>query len=1244
MKLFGKIALLLALSILLALFCWGLGLLMAWPLWISAALFIALAGLIFCIRFLRRIVLVLRSRSKLARQSAASRMLIERQATPAAMLGSKWKAAVALLRSSNLKRQGNPLHVLPWYLVIGKSGAGKTTALTRARLASPLQKVDQNRRIEQTANVDWWYFDRAVVIDCAGRYVDAGDSAADRHEWELGLDFLARYRPKHGIDGLVLAISADRLSHPDKDALIAEGSVVRERIEQLIRMFGKRFPIYVLVTKCDQLYGMAEWAQQLPAQALEQAMGYLSEEKSGERGELLLLDEAFESIDERLQGLRMALVARGVAATPALLLFPNELARLKTGLQLFLQACASANPYRETPFLRGLFFCSGLQQGGAASALIGTVSVPTVTAQASHERAGEGLFLHDFFGRILPQDKSISRPAALINHWRTVTQNMGLAAWVLISLALGIVVTLAFAANMATLARIDETRPFDAVYVGRLEADALTLGRVNAMLQTVALRNDDWMARWVAMSTDTDTLEAKLKQSYVGNYRKYILPIYVGNSEDDFAAAIAPGASNASVAALMRNLVRRINLLKARCNGADRAALRAMPQGVHSQHSQYLQRYQRYTPQQFDRLNTLMLSYLAWTPPKEIHIAERLEHLQTQFERAAYADPQMKWLVELMPEEASISAVRASDFWHGSGDADGAVQAMPAAFTRAGKAAIDRFLSEMGSSAEDGSRFLLRRAAFEDWYRQQRILVWQKFMIDFPRAERALNGEEEWRMALGQIGGAQNPYYRLLERVNAEFDDAAEPDGLPDWLQLARSFAQLKMQAGRTGTTQKAARIVDAINTVGGTAMRKTLQGGPQAGRQIIADDLRADALLAHYLAAVDKVAAETVSGQGKSYAIAADFHTFGNQDAKPSPVHAAFDDLRQLKQLLGHAQAGDDAVWRLIEGPLHLVLAYTEQQASCELQKQWQAQVQWPLQAAPTTAAMQDQLYGEKGSFWAFVDGVAKPFLERDAQRFRIVRTLGYSVPFTNAFLPMLNNAAGKRAAQAASQQSHAVEQASAAVENRQAQAQIERDLAAIKQKTDEGKLQSAQLTIAALPTSVNPGALSKPFATVLRVQCAAAPYQLRNFNFPVSASLAWAAGQCSDVALQIKLDALVLTRHYRGAQGMVDFIGDFQSGAREFGIDDFPEARAALAALKVTRIGVHYRFEGQDAVLRIAQQLVDLGRREQQALLEQQELQDAQIRQSEPLLNVDNAAQDGAHVLSAEAWLPQQIGVCWK
>jgi type VI secretion system protein ImpL len=1242
MKLLLKIVLWLVLLIFLALLCWGTTLVLEWPLWIGAVMFIGAVALYFFIKFMRRVILVMRSRSKLAQQSAVGRSQIEQHATPEALLKGKWKAAVALLRSSNLKRLGNPLYVLPWYMVIGKSGTGKTTALTRARLTSPMQKVNQNAPIEQTVNYDWWYFDQAVVIDCAGRYVAAEDVEQDRREWELGMDLLARYRPRHGIDGLVLAISADRLSHPDKDALIAEGGVVRERIEQLIRMFGKRFPIYVLVTKCDQLYGMEEWARQLPDNALEQAMGYLSEEKDAERGELLFLEDAFESIGARLQELRLTLVARSPSVAPGILLFPNELARLKAGMQIFLQACMGGNPYLETPFLRGMFFSSGLQQGGAASALVGDAMVPPA---AAHAGANAGLFLHDFFGRILPQDRYSWRPAALANHWRTMTQNLGLLSWILFCLAVGIVITVSFAANMMTLSLVKEARPYDAVFVGKLEPDVRTLQQVNEVLQTVEHRNNDWKTQWMVISTNIDDLEAKLKLSYVQNYRKYIQPAFAEDNKQDFLNATKPGAPASNLAGLSRNLVRHINLLKARQHGADREALRALPQRV---------RVERYSPQEFMQINELMLSHMAWTPNDDIYFPDHITFLQTQLDRAAYTDPQMTWLTGLTPDNALVKDVRVDDFWSGSGGDDGDT-VVPGAFTRAGKEAIDSFLNEMSNSVSDGSQFLTRRAAFESWYREQRMLAWQKFAADFPGAERTLVGEAEWRAALGRITGPQSPYYRLLERLNAEFDNEPEQN-LPSWLQLARTFGDLNAQVNRVGATQKAVKIVGAINAVGGKAVKQTLQGAPKAGRKLIDDNMSAADVLTKYLGDINKVAADTVSGQGKSYEIAADFHAFGSPAAKPSPIHSALGGLSRLKQLLGYNAAADDAVWRLIDGPLHFVLTYTEQQASCELQKEWQAKVQWPLQTAPTREAMTDQLYGDKGSVWAFADGMAKPFLERDAKRFRIVQTLGYSMPFTDAFLPMLNNAVDKRVAQVVTQQRAAAEQESAAlqaqkdqVQAQQALAQIERDLADIKKKTEAAKLLTAQLTVTGQPSSINPGATSKPFATILTIDCAAAPFQLSNFNFPVSESLSWTPGQCGEVALQIKIDTLILVKRYPGPQGLINFIRDFRGGARDFTADEFPASKARLDALNVTHIGVHYNFDGRDAVLKIAQQLETLDKREKQDLLDQQQVQDAQFKQTEQNIQDKIARQPGAgngggsSAPTAEEWLPQQIGVCW-
>ena len=521
MKLLRTILIWAFVLVFLALFSWGLTLFMQWPLWAAVAIFLGCLGLYMLVRFTIRLVQVYRSRSRMTQLSAADQNKAAKLASPRVLLTRKWANAVATLRNSSLKRFGNPLYVLPWYMVVGRSGTGKTTALTRTRLSSSIQKVSQTARIEETANYDWWYFDRAVVIDCAGRYVEAADLEQDRSEWELGLDMLAKYRGKEGLNGLVLAISAERLALPDKDALLEEGRVVRERIEQLIRLFGKRFPIYVLVTQCDRLYGLEEWVRQLPENALEQAMGYLAEQTTADaQGELGFLDKAFNSIDSRLQALRMALVSRSNKVSPELLLFPNELHQLKQGIEVFLRACLGDSAYLETPFLRGLFFSSGLQEGGAVSSLLGRV-LPAVPAHASQN---SGLFLHDFFGRVLPQDRHISLPASLRNPWRVATQNLGLVSWILLTAAVAIFMTIGFLQNVETLTQLQERGRLEAKFSGRLEEDASTLERLSETIVQMEKRNDNWKNRWMVASTNMDDLEDRLKRSYTDNFRKFVLP------------------------------------------------------------------------------------------------------------------------------------------------------------------------------------------------------------------------------------------------------------------------------------------------------------------------------------------------------------------------------------------------------------------------------------------------------------------------------------------------------------------------------------------------------------------------------------------------------------------------------------------------------------------------------------------------------------------------------------------------
>ncbi len=1256
MKTLGKILLWLIVLVLLALACWGAALYMEWPLWVALALFLGVIGLYFLAKFLRRMFIVMRSRSKLAQQDLASRSSVAMAASPEALVRRKWKDAVATLRASSLRRRGNPLYVLPWYMVIGKSGTGKTTALTRARLSSPIQKVSQGRPVESTVNYDWWYFDQAVVIDSAGRFVDAQDMDGDRAEWELGLDLLARYRPKDGLDGLVLAISADRLATVTKDELIEEGRVVRSRIEQLIQMFGKRFPIYVLVTKCDQLYGFEEWVRQLPDNALEQAMGYLSDEFEGAHGEAQFLDGAFTSIGARLQQLRVALVARsgmsagadGSAVMPELLLFPNELQGLRSKLEMFLNASLADNPYLERPFLRGLFFSSGLQEGGAVSTVLGHVLPPV----PPHPNANAGLFLHDFFGRILPQDRFSSRPAQLVNRWRQVTQNFGVMAWILIMVAVGIMITVSFVANMETISLVREKRPFEARYTGNIEQDIPELQRVSDAVQLVERRNDNWKTEWMVIATNIDDLEDKLKKNYVSSFRKYILPVTLQNYRDD-VARLQVADPDHELPHLVQNLVRYSSMLDARIHGADHDTLQRMPQLIHGV---------RYTPQQFQQLNALRVSHLAWTPLTDPYLADRLRENLNTLDRVAYADPQMSWLAGLVPDNgapgSAATPVTAADFWTGSVSADpsqAATNKVPAVYTKAGKKEIDAFLGEMEKVVDDGPKFLAHRAAFEAWYREQRILAWQRFVTNFSGADRSLRGETEWRAALGTITGSQSPYYRVIDRLNDEFQDVDAKD-LPGWLLLARDFRQLRGQAVRVGmasqTVGKAVQVVDAINAVGGQAVRETLGGAPKNGEQIVRNNMSAVDTLAKYQDEINKLAADAVTGQGKSYQLASEFHQFGiDPNIKSSGAHVAAGALIQLKQLMGHREAAYEAIWKLIEGPLNFTLTYIEQQASCELQKEWQSKVHWPLQTAPDKAAMIDQLYGAKGSVWAFVDGPAKPFLERDARRFRIVETLGYSVPFTDAFLPTINNAVDKRVLQLVTQQRQEADKAASDLQAQQDQAaaqaataQIERTQAEVKAKTDALKAQVSQLSITAQPTGVNEAARSKPFETILSIQCAAGAQLLDNFNFPVSTSFPWASGQCGEVSLQIKIDTLVLTKKYPGAMGVPNFLRDFRGGVRRFDVDEFPAAKEGLDALGVKQITVSYNFEGADAIIKTAQQLDAYDKVDKEAAVEKAKLQDEQFKRTQANIQQKLAAQaPRVEPQANEVFLPPQIGACW-
>ena len=383
-----------------------------------------------------------------------------------ATLRQRMDEALALLKKARLGGdERRNLYQLPWYVIIGPPGSGKTTALVNSGLNFPLAAqlgAGAIRGVGGTRNCDWWFTDEAVLLDTAGRYTTQDSHAqVDKAAWLGFLDLLKNQRARRPIDGAFIAISLSDLLQSSDSERAAHVAAIRSRVHELYSQLGVRFPVYVMLTKCDLVPGFMEFFDDLSREERAQVWGFTFALDDGKSigGPLEHFDSEFVALEQRLNQRLVERLQRerDPARRDLIYGFPQQFAAIKSLLGEFLNGVFKPNAYEERTLLRGVYFTSGTQEGSPIDRLIGAMA-QSMNLDRQHlarqSGSGRSYFLQHLFSRVAFAERGLVGVDQKVERRRRWLAIGSLAASVALVLVVSTLWLLSFNANREHIAQV----------------------------------------------------------------------------------------------------------------------------------------------------------------------------------------------------------------------------------------------------------------------------------------------------------------------------------------------------------------------------------------------------------------------------------------------------------------------------------------------------------------------------------------------------------------------------------------------------------------------------------------------------------------------------------------------------------------------------------------------------------------------------------------------------------------------
>jgi type VI secretion system protein ImpL len=284
------------------------------------------------------------------------------------------------------RRVSTSVTALPFYLMIGPEGSGKTSTFLNAGLNPVLLagQTGSEGAILPTRLANFWYANDAAFIEIAGQFFSQDASRFARLLSHLK-GGAAQFR------GVILVLEASAfVGVPEPNRLNALARRAQEKLRVIGEAFGRGFPVWTILSKGDSAPYFGEYFSRLTESEDQQILGCTvplrtfidrpSTEVFAE-SETVRLNEAFAVLLNSLAEKRITFLAREPMKPPKPFVyeFPREMKRLRDPLVQFLVEVFRPNPLQPSPLLRGFYFTGvrkvtasglGLEAGSPSAARV----------------------------------------------------------------------------------------------------------------------------------------------------------------------------------------------------------------------------------------------------------------------------------------------------------------------------------------------------------------------------------------------------------------------------------------------------------------------------------------------------------------------------------------------------------------------------------------------------------------------------------------------------------------------------------------------------------------------------------------------------------------------------------------------------------------------------------------------------------------------------------------------------------